>query len=127
MVTLSTHIAWAAILRSYGKAAFRSFGFRSHTSASWANCGRLLSDLGARVIKVEPPDGTSRLLVPRVDGLSPYFTQYNAGKSAFRLICTLNMVGDIFLQLVPHADIVLENYRPGVMERLGIDFDRYRK
>ena len=44
-------------------------------------CGRLLSDLGARVIKIEPPDGDlTRLMVPRVDGQSPYYVQYNAGK-----------------------------------------------
>ena len=91
-------------------------------------CGRLLSDLGARVIKVEPPDGDlTRLLVPRVDGLSPYFTQYNAGKECISIDLHTEHGRDIFLQLVPHADIVLENYRPGVMERLGIDFDRLQE
>ena len=91
-------------------------------------CGRLLSDLGARVIKVEPPDGDlTRLLVPRVDGLSPYFTQYNAGKECISIDLHSEHGRDIFLQLVPHADIVLENYRPGVMERLGIDFDRLQE
>ena len=91
-------------------------------------CGRLLSDLGARVIKGEPPDGDlTRLLVPRVDGLSPYFTQYNAGKECISIDLHTEHGRDIFLQLVPHADIVLENYRPGVMERLGIDFDRLQE
>ena len=91
-------------------------------------CGRLLSDLGAHVIKVEPPDGDlTRLLVPRVDGLSPYFTQYNAGKECISIDLHTEHGRDIFLQLVPHADIVLENYRPGVMERLGIDFDRLQE
>ena len=91
-------------------------------------CGRLLSDLGARVIKVEPPDGDlTRLLVPRVDGLSPYFTQYNAGKECISIDLNTEHGRDIFLRLVPHADIVLENYRPGVMERLGIDFDRLQE
>jgi len=91
-------------------------------------CGRLLSDLGARVIKVEPPDGDlTRLLVPRVDGLSPYFVQYNAGKECISIDLHSEQGRDLFLQLVPQADIVLENYRPGVMERLGIDFDRLRE
>jgi len=91
-------------------------------------CGRLLSDLGARVIKVEPPDGDlTRLLVPRVDGLSPYFVQYNAGKECISIDLHSEHGRDLFLQLVPQADIVLENYRPGVMERLGIDFDRLRE
>ena len=95
---------------------------------AWPICGRLLSDLGARVIKVEPPDGDlTRLLVPRVDGLSPYFTQYNAGKECISIDLHTEHGRDIFLQLVPHADIVLENYRPGVMERLGIDFDRLQE
>ena len=91
-------------------------------------CGRLLSDLGARVIKVEPPDGDlTRLMVPRVDGLSPYFGQYNAGKECISIDLHSEQGQELFLQLVPHADIVLENYRPGVMERLGIDFDRLRE
>ena len=90
-------------------------------------CGRLLSDLGARVIKVEPPDGDlTRLLVPRVDGLSPYFVQYNAGKECISVDLYSDPGRELFLQLVQHADIVLENYRPGVMDRLGIDFDQLR-
>ena len=50
------------------KNRFQIFGFRSHPSASWTDLWSALSDLGARVIKVEPPDGDlTRLLVPRVD------------------------------------------------------------
>jgi CoA:oxalate CoA-transferase len=91
-------------------------------------CGRLLSDLGARVIKIEPPDGDlTRLLVPRVDGMSPYFTQYNAGKECISIDLHSDAGREIFLQLVPRADIVLENYRPGVMTRLGIDFETLRE
>ena len=88
-------------------------------------CGRLLSDLGARVIKVEPPDGDlTRLLLPRVDGLSPYFVQYNAGKECISVDLYSEAGRELFLQLVQHADIVLENYRPDVMNRLGIDFEQ---
>ena len=88
-------------------------------------CGRLLSDLGARVIKIEPPDGDlTRLLVPRVDGQSPYFVQYNAGKECVSIDLHTSVGRELFLQLVPHADIVLENYRPGVMDRLGIGYDQ---
>ncbi len=91
-------------------------------------CGRLLSDLGARVIKVEPPDGDlTRLLVPRVDGQSPYFVQYNAGKECVSIDLHTSAGRELFLQLVPHADIVLENYRPGVMDRLGIGYDQLNK
>ena len=88
-------------------------------------CGRLLSDLGARVIKVEPPDGDlTRLLLPRVDGLSPYFVQYNAGKECISVDLYSEAGRELFLQLVQHADVVLENYRPDVMNRLGIDFEQ---
>ena len=87
-------------------------------------CGRLLSDLGARVIKVEPPDGDlTRLLIPRVDGQSAYYVQYNAGKECVSIDLDGSAGRELFLQLVPHADIVLENYRPGVMDRLGIGYD----
>ena len=88
-------------------------------------CGRLLSDLGARVIKVEPPNGDlTRLLIPRVDGQSAYYVQYNAGKECVSIDLDGSAGRELFLQLVPHADIVLENYRPGVMDRLGIGYDR---
>ncbi|HIL06399.1 MAG TPA: CoA transferase [Acidimicrobiia bacterium] len=88
-------------------------------------CGRLLSDLGARVIKVEPPDGDlTRLLIPRVDGQSAYYVQYNAGKECVSIDLDGSVGRELFLQLVPHADIVLENYRPGVMDRLGIGYSR---
>jgi CoA:oxalate CoA-transferase len=91
-------------------------------------CGRLLSDLGARVIKVEPPDGDlTRLLIPRVDGQSAYYVQYNAGKECVSIDLDGSVGRELFLQLVPHADVVLENYRPGVMERLGIGYDRLKE
>ncbi len=91
-------------------------------------CGRLLSDLGARVIKIEPPDGDlTRLLVPRVDGQSPYFVQYNAGKECVSIDLHTSVGRELFLQLVPRADIVLENYRPGVMDRLGIGYDQLKE
>ena len=88
-------------------------------------CGRLLSDLGARVIKVEPPDSDlTRRLIPRVDGQSAYYVQYNAGKECVSIDLHVPAGPELLLQLVPHADIVLENYRPGVMDRLGIGYDR---
>ena len=85
--------------------------------------GRLLCDLGADVVKVEPPDGDgTRIHGKNVQGVSGMFNQQNAGK---RNICldlrTPNAV-EIVKELVAVADIVLENYRPGVMARLGIDF-----
>ena len=85
---------------------------------------RLLADLGARVIKIEPPDGDlTRTIVPRVDGMSAYFAQYNAGKECVSIDLTTEAGRDLFLQMVPKADIVLENYRPDVMERLRLTHD----
>ena len=85
---------------------------------------RLLSDLGARVIKIEPPDGDlTRTMIPRVDGMSAYYAQYNAGKECVSIDLTSSAGRELFLQMVPKADIVLENYRPDVMGRLGLTHD----
>lgn len=86
--------------------------------------GRLLADLGADVVKVEPPDGdNTRLHGRKVRGVSGFFNQQNAGK---RNICIdLRALGavDLVKSLVAAADIVIENYRAGVMKRLGIDYE----
>ncbi len=88
---------------------------------------RLLADLGARVIKVEPPAGDlTRSIVPRVDGMSAYFAQYNAGKECVSIDLTSREGRDLFLQMVEHCDVVLENYRPDVLERMGLGFDTLR-
>lgn len=85
--------------------------------------GRMLSDLGADVVKVEPPEGdVTRYWGHVIGGLPGYYNQQNAGK---RNICVdLRATGakDLILDLVRHADIVIENYRPDVMGRLGIDY-----
>src|SRR5438874_10852309 len=89
--------------------------------------GRLLADLGAEVIKIEPPAGDlTRFIVPRVEGMSIYFVQCNVGKQcvSFDLACEAGR--SLFLRLVERADIVLENYRPGVMARLGLDYESLR-
>ncbi|MCC6434042.1 MAG: CoA transferase [Acidimicrobiales bacterium] len=86
--------------------------------------GRLLADLGAEVIKIEPPDGDlTRAIVPRVDGMSAYYVQYNAGKRCVSLDLSRPEGRDVLLRMVEKADIVLENYRPDVMGRLGLGYD----
>ena len=86
--------------------------------------GRLLSDLGADVIKVEPPDGDlTRSTKPRQDSMAVYFVQANAGKRCVSIDLTTDDGRDLFLTMVEKADIVLENYRPGVMDRLGLSYD----
>jgi CoA:oxalate CoA-transferase len=84
----------------------------------------MLSDLGADVVKIEPPDGdVTRLWGRDIAGLPGYYHQQNAGK---RNICMdLRAPGavDLVKDLVAEADIVIENYRPDVMPRLGLGYD----
>ena len=85
---------------------------------------RLLADLGADVIKIEPPGGDlTRSIVPRVDGMSAYYVQYNVGKRCVSIDLTRPEGRELFLRMVERADVVLENYRPDVMRQLGIDFE----
>lgn len=86
--------------------------------------GRLLSDLGAEVIKVEPPDGDlTRATKPRQDSMAVYFVQANVGKRCVSIDLGRDEGRDLFLRMVERADIVLENYRPGVMDRLGLGYE----
>lgn len=85
--------------------------------------GRLLSDLGADVVKVEPPDGDgARIHGKKVQGVSGMFNQQNAGKRNICLDLRAPDGVELAKDLAAVADIVLENYRPDVMARLGIDF-----
>ena len=86
--------------------------------------GRMLCDLGADVVKIEPPEGdVTRLWGKVVGGIPGYYHQQNAGK---RNICLdLRAAGavELVLELVAHADILIENFRPDVMPRLGLGYD----
>ena len=87
--------------------------------------GRMLSDLGAEVVKVEPPEGdTSRLWGKMTAGISGYFNMINAGKQGISIDLRAEGAQDLVLALVKHADVVLENFRPDVMPRLGIGYQR---
>jgi CoA:oxalate CoA-transferase len=85
----------------------------------------VLSDLGARVIKVERPDGgdDSRHIGPFKGDQSAYFASINRGKQSIAL--DLKNADDraVFEALVARADVLVENYRPGVMEKLGLGWD----
>jgi crotonobetainyl-CoA:carnitine CoA-transferase CaiB-like acyl-CoA transferase len=84
----------------------------------------LLSDLGAEVIKIEPPGGEeTRRHPPLVRGQSVYFTVYNRGKKSVCLDLKSAAGKDVFARLVARADIVLENFRPGVMKAMGFDYE----
>jgi CoA:oxalate CoA-transferase len=88
-------------------------------------CTMILADLGARVIKIEQP-GTgddSRAYGPFLNGASAYFGSLNRGKESIAL--NLKNADDkaIFAKLLSHADVLVENYRPGTMEKLGLGWD----
>ena len=86
----------------------------------------LLADLGAEVIKVEEPDGGDpmRVMGPPFlpDGESAYFLSINRNKKSVALDLTKPDGRQVFLDLAAEADVVWENFRPGVMERLGLAY-----
>ncbi len=86
-------------------------------------CTMMLADMGAEVIKIEQPgDGDDcRTWSPVKDGESAYFAHFNRGKRGITL--NLKTGRDIFLNLVEHADVIVENFRPGVMKKLGLDYE----
>ena len=89
---------------------------------------RMLSDLGAEVIKVEPPMGDmTRFAMPRVNSLSSYFIQQNVGKKNISLDMTKPRAVELLKELVSHCDIVIENFRPGVMRKMGLDYETLSK
>jgi crotonobetainyl-CoA:carnitine CoA-transferase CaiB-like acyl-CoA transferase len=84
----------------------------------------MLSDLGAEVIKVEPPMGDmTRFAMPRVNSLSSYFIQQNVGKKNISLDMTKPQAVELLKKLVNHCDIIIENFRPGVMHKMGLDYE----
>ena len=94
---------------------------------SGPHCTRMLRDLGADVVKIEPPAGDlTRFSSPRRNGLSSYFVQQNAGKRNLSIDLATPDGTAVVLELVEHADVVIENYRPGVMNRLGLGADVVR-
>jgi crotonobetainyl-CoA:carnitine CoA-transferase CaiB-like acyl-CoA transferase len=95
-------------------------------------CTRLLSDMGARVIKVERPgegDETRRAphqLDPDREDQSSYFARVNAGKESIALDLARPEAQAVALDLARHADVFIENFAPGVVARLGCDYEAVR-
>lgn len=87
-------------------------------------CGRALADLGARVVKVEPPAGDlSRFSVPRHGPISGYYAQQNAGKQNVSIDLDRPGGRELLFELACAADVVLENFRPGVCDRWGVGYE----
>ena len=87
-------------------------------------CGMLLADMGAEVIKVENPQGGdfSRLSAPQIAGESAGFMALNRNKQSVSLNLKNERGRDIFKDLVRTADALVENFRPGTMADLGLDY-----
>jgi CoA:oxalate CoA-transferase len=89
-------------------------------------CTMLLAELGARVIKVEDPDGgdDSRHFDPFIEGRSAYFLSLNRGKESIALNLKSEADRSVFLSLVVQGDVLVENFRPGTLERLGLGYEQ---
>src|SRR5690606_34358348 len=95
------------------------------TTIAGPYCTRLLADLGADVIKVEAPGGDMmRTRPPMPEGRSRPFGQLNAGKRSVVLDLKQPADAQSLLELVAQADLLVENFRPGVMARFGLDYPR---
>ncbi|MFN0073702.1 MAG: CaiB/BaiF CoA transferase family protein [Chloroflexota bacterium] len=88
-------------------------------------CGMLLADMGAEVIKVENPHGGdfSRGTAPFIDGESVGFMAINRGKKSLTLDLKSKRGKELFLELIKSADVMVENFRPGTMSDLGLDYE----
>lgn len=87
-------------------------------------CAMILADLGADVIKVEPPEGdATRHMVGTVGTESAAFNAVNRGKRSVALNLKLASGREAFLRMARSTDIVVENYRPGVMRSLGLGYE----
>jgi crotonobetainyl-CoA:carnitine CoA-transferase CaiB-like acyl-CoA transferase len=89
-------------------------------------CTQSLGDLGAEVLKIEPPGlgDETRHFPPFVAGESHYFLGINRNKKSLVIDLQQQAGADILRRLVADADILVENYRPGVMERLGLGYEK---
>lgn len=85
---------------------------------------RMLCDMGAEVIKVEPPRGDlTRFTWPRVGSMSTYFAQQNVGKRNISVDTSLEAGRHLLARLAGAVDVVIENFRPGVMEKMGLHYE----
>lgn len=117
--------------RSAGKplalAGVRVIDFTRFLAGPW--CTQTLADLGAEVIKVESPnggDGTRAFMPPELGGESPYFLGLNRNKKSIAIDMRTPAGKQVVRDLVAGADIVVENFLPGAMDRLGLGYEALR-
>src|SRR5579872_2861081 len=91
-------------------------------------CTMLLAELGARVIKVENPNGgdDSRRFSPFFQGRSAYFMSLNRGKESIALDLKNDADRALLLRMLRRADVLVENYRPGTLDRLGFGYEQLK-
>ena len=89
----------------------------------------VLGDLGAEIIKIEQPGvgDDSRAFGPFIGEESSYFMSLNRGKKSITLILKVDADRAVFIDLVKESDIVVENYRPGTMAKLGFEYEDLKK
>ena len=93
------------------------------TTIAGPHCTRMLADMGAEVIKIEPAEGeTMRIRPPVRNGASSVFGTLNAGKKSIVLDLKSPEAVEVIRRVVKDADILVENFRPGVMRRLKLDY-----
>jgi CoA:oxalate CoA-transferase len=93
------------------------------TTIAGPHCTRMLADMGAEVVKIEPAEGeTMRNRPPLRNNFSSVFGQLNVGKKSLVLDLKSPQAIEVIRRLVTSADILVENFRPGVMRRLKLDY-----
>ena len=93
-------------------------------------CGLMLADLGAEVIKIEKipgGDDTRRFVPPDINGEASAFMMMNRNKKGIAINLKEKEGINIFKSMVKSSDVVIENYRKGTMEKLGIGYDELKK
>ena len=87
-------------------------------------CTRMLADMGAEVIKIEEPvrGDYAREFVPRRGDFACWFMEVNRNKKSVALDLKQESARRTFFKLVETADVVVESFRPGVLQKLGVDF-----
>ena len=94
------------------------------------NCTMQLADLGAEVIKVERPghgDETRNMRPPDANGEAHFYLAYNRNKKSIAIDMQSDAGRDLINQLAAKSDVMIENFRPGVVKRLGIDYEAMKQ
>lgn len=120
-------------MREKAPAALSDLRVLDLTALTGALCGKLLGDMGADVIKIEPPDGdATRAIGPFLDGQphrerSLLFWFYNTSKRGITLDLSQPEGQELFRALATRADVVVESFAPGTLERWGVGYDTLKR